>query len=300
MSTLRPNQRVMVACVSREFSKILTPARDLDVDSVHLFVFDEDTGPDSGPGSINGSSTDRYLDDIRASLAKEEVDVLTTGDLTATSFDDCMQVMFRILSNEKRRGSSVYVNISTGPPIFSAAASIASMMVEGVELFTVDGRRTATVGRSGTGQDTRGNGCDSDGGRYTPVRIDKFPLPTPNMDLLRALAVFRSVPEKSRSNVNVIRELIRNGLWKHSSSDTNRCQGTSVELENDEGKLKDPRDRDEYDTRERKEAVQYQRSYINKWREEGWIVKSDVNSKRYKLSETGNRYLDIFIVSDDV
>ena len=112
------------------------------------------------------------------------------------------------------------------------------------------------------------------------------------LDLLKALKVFVSIQVGRRSNVNVIRKLINYGLWRFALDEGGT--GTSVEFEDGDGRFIEGKDYEKYLKRQKKEAVLYQRGYIEKWKKLGWIEKSSINGKRYELTETGKRYVEIF------
>lgn len=298
MTGVRSIKRVMVACVTTEVVKITDPAIKLNVDIIHLLNYVKKADSDDLDQIAREELFEAvYQENIKV-LKEAGIKVKEHRDAPIFIFDEFFRTIYEILADEKKWGSAVYVNISSGPPEYSAAAAIASMMVDGVELFTVGAKASGY-----TVPFERQKGLLMHDGKlvgsafdvHKPIKIDKFPLPTPDLKMLRALKIFGTIPEAKRSNVTVIRELIKNKEWRFSSSDENCTIGTSVEFEGSDGKMMDGIDKEQYSKRQNKEAVQYQRAYIDYWKENGWIEKSEINGKRYKLTKTGRRYVDIFV-----
>ena len=299
MSSLKPIKRVMVACVTNEIIKVTDPAMKIGVDRVHLINHVRKAEPGDEDRCKREELYEAVYQENLSFFNEKGIEVCPHRDVEVFRFDACFHAVYEILSQEREKNSAVYVNIASGPPEYAAAAAIASMMVDGVELFTVG---TTADGFTIPMEKMRDSLTHNDrlvGTAYKvhdPIQIDKFPLDTPNLFLLKALAVFREVPEKDRSNVRVIRALIKARLWKFTSSSDNCVIGTSVEFESSDDKILVDAPKKTYEDRQRKEAVQYQRSYIEAWKGYGWIEKSEISGKRYKVSKKGERYLDIFTV----
>ena len=297
MAGVRAVKRVMVACVTTEVVKVTDPAIKLNVDIIHLLNYikkAESDDPDQVAREELFESV--YQENVKV-LKEAGIKVKEHRDAPIFIFDDFFRTIYEILAEEKKWGSAVYVNISSGPPEYSAAAAIASMMMEDVELFTVGAKAsgyTIPFDRQKEMLMHDGKLVGTAFEVYKPIKIDKFPLPTPDLKLLNALKIFASIPEANRSNVTVIRKLILNRAWRFSSSDEDCKVGTSVELEDSNGKRLESADKEMYAKRQNKEAVQYQRAYIDSWKEKGWIEKSEINGKRYRLTKTGQRYIDVF------
>lgn len=300
MTSLKPIQRVMVACVTNEVIKVTDPASKLGVDRVHLINHVRKANPgDEGRVKREELYEAVYQENV-SFLRNIGIEVCSHRDVEVFKFDACFHSVYEILVHEREKNSAVYVNIASGPPEYVAAAAIASMMVDGVELFTVGTKAsgfTIPIDKMRGSLTHKGKLVGTAYDVYDPIRIDKFPLALPNLYLLRALAVFKTVPEKDRSNVRVIRRLIKVGLWKFTPSGEGCATGTSVEYEGADGKMTSGASKKAYEERQRKEAVQYQRSYIEAWKEQGWIDKSEISGKRYKVTDKGERYLSIFTVT---
>lgn len=303
MTSVKAVQRVMVACVTTEVVKITSPAEKLDIDRIHLLNHIRKATPGDNDQKVRQDFYESIYNENLKFFRERDIEVIEHTDAQVFKFDECFKTVYGILAEETKNRSVVYVNISSGTPEYSAAAAIASMMVDGVELFTIGTKAsgfTVPFDKQKEMSMHEGKLVGSAFDVHDPILIDKFPLSTPDLGLLRALKIFNSVPEMKRSNVNVIRELIKRGEWKYPSSEDGITKGTSLEYEDDNGKLISFANRRDYETRQRKEAVQYQRGYIDRWKIEGWIEKSNINGKRYKLSEKGKRYTEIFVTTTEL
>ncbi|MGE4212180.1 MAG: DUF6293 family protein [Candidatus Methanomethylophilaceae archaeon] len=299
MAGVKAVKRVMIACVTTEVVKVTDPAIKLNVDIIHLLNYVK-KADSRDPNQISREELFEsvYQENVKK-LKEAGIWVKEHRDVPIFIFDEFFRTIYKILADEKKWGSAVYVNISSGPPEYSAAAAIASMMMDGVELFTVGAKAsgyTVPFERQKELLMHDGKLVGSAFEVYDPIKIDKFPLPTPDLKLLNALKIFASIPEVNRSNVKVIRELILHRAWRFSSSDDDCALGTSVEFEDTNGEKLISVDKDLYAKRQNKEAVQYQRAYIDSWKEKGWIEKSEINGKRYRLTKTGQRYIDTFCI----
>ncbi|NCU25618.1 hypothetical protein EOM86_02735 [Candidatus Nomurabacteria bacterium] len=275
---------------------ITEPAEMIGIDRVHILNYIK---PLDKGDNLEVRRQDLYK--MAYSAAYENFDKLCEEikehkDVETYNFDACFHAIYDILIEETRRHSAVYVNISGGTPEYAAAAAIASMMVPEVNLFSVgvprDGH-TMVLEDMIDSMKYEGKFVGTAIKINDPYPINKFPLDPPKLEPLKALKVFREVPEYSRSNVNIIRELIKHRLWKFGVSDDNPMMGTSLELEDAYNNVSSE-NWNEHARRQRKEAVQYQKAFIDVWKDEKWIEKSEINAKRYRLTDKGNRFVDIF------
>ncbi len=295
MAALQITKRVMVACVTTEVVKITRPAHDIGVDRIHILNYVKEGKAGSQEEKDRETFYDLVYSSVRDELRMFVDEVVEHRDVTTFDFDQCFHAIYDILYEERGKGSDVYVNISGGTPEYAAAAAIASMMVKGVKLFSVGTKASGfTVDFKKQLEQSYHDGhlVGSAFDVHAPFPISSFPLPTPEEDLLKALKVFVSIPVGKRSNVNVIRKLIKLQLWRFALDGTGT--GTSAEWEDEDGRFVDGEDYGKYLKRQRKEAVLYQRGYIDKWKKQGWIEKSTINGKRYDLTDTGRRYVEIF------
>ena len=295
MSAMQIMKRVMVACVTSEVVKITYPAKNTKVDRIHLLNYVKEGESDSEEEQDRKIYYETIYSGVKKELDMFVDEVVEHRNVITYDFDQCFHAIYDILYEEKRRDSDIYVNISGGTSEYAAAAAIASMMIKGVKLFSVGTKASGfTVDFKKQLEQSYHEGqlVGSAFDIHEPFPIASFPLLTPDEELLKALKVFISIPVGQRSNVNVIRKLIRYKLWRFAQDEIGT--GTSVEFEDENGKLMSNKNIDDYLKRQKKEAVLYQRSYIDRWKKEGWIEKSSLNAKRYDLTNTGRRYVEIF------
>lgn len=285
--------RVVVSCVTTEVVKVVDPAVSIRADRIHLLNYVKR----SREGNPSEMARERLYDTVYEEnvkrLKEADIEIVEHRDVRPYKFDECFHAIYDILTEEKRTGSALYVNVSAGSPEYAAAASIASMMIDGVSLFSVGAKASSYTVPFDKQLDLLTHDGEIVGTAfevYEPIGIDPFPLPTPDVESLKAMKVFASIPEATRSNVNVIRELMRRGMWRFSQEDG--LKGTTLEME----ESGEHRTRlEEYKKRQRKEAVLYQRGYIDVWKkQQGWIEKSRAHPKRYCLTDKGKRYVNIF------
>ncbi|MBR2394282.1 MAG: hypothetical protein IKA98_02100 [Candidatus Methanomethylophilaceae archaeon] len=286
-------RRVMIACVTTEVTKIVEPARQLDIERIHLINYIVKTDPSDKERAVRQNLYEEFYKRNVELLSEKKIEIVPHRDVKIFDFHECFRTIYEILKEEEKKGSIIHVNISAGPPEYAAAVTIAAMMLEGVSIFSVatpfDGH-TMSFTEQRNHMLYKGKLVGTAFKVHNPKIIDHITLNTPDEPMLKALKVFASIPEKERSNANVIRKLIQYRLWKYSRG----VEGTSIELEKN-GKLAEQYNKDDYDRLRNKEAVLYQRGYIDFWKkQEKWIEKSEIYGKKYKLTSKGQRYLEIF------
>lgn len=286
-------RRVMIACVTTEVTKIVEPARQFDIERIHLINYIVKADPKDEEKRVRQNLYEEFYQRNEELLLEMNMEIIPHRDVKIFDFHECLRTIYEILKEEEKKGSIIHVNISAGPPEYAAAVTMASMMLEGVSIFSVatpfDGH-TVPFAEQRNHMLHEGKLVGTAFKVYEPEIIDHITLKTPNESMLKALKVFASIPEKERSNANVIRKLILYGLWRYSRG----VEGTSIELE-ENGKLAEKNNKEKYDKLRNKEAVLYQRGYIDFWKkQEKWIEKSEIYGKKYKLTSKGQRYLEIF------
>lgn len=226
----------------------------------------------------------------------EGVELIPHTEKKTFNFEDMMQTVYSIIKEEQERGAIVYVNLSSGTKEYTAAAAIASMMHRNVNIFTLGGKADAlTVKKYETMMETITYNKEIVGRFYEyhdPYELTTFSLSPPPMRLLRALKVFSDIEMNKRSNTEVIRRLIWAGLWKPTVDGQNDIEDTSVAIESENtGKIRS----EKYKMLQRKEAVQYQRNFIDKWKELGWIYKDpETTGTKYGLTADGEMNIRVF------
>ena len=198
-----------------------------------------------------------------------------------TDFSLMLKVVLDIIQDEHRKASEsgedceVYVNISSGGSEYAAAAAIASMMVPGTIPFSV-GTKEYTVDAEGI----RKNYFIGDKpvgltkSTYDPRQLPSYSIQIPEEPLVRGLRILnqRNESKLSVTSGKMIAALKEAGIW-HRDTDTS--------------------DPNRKSTQRQTEAVYYQRDFIWKWQERGWIEKDSFGSK-YVLTNEGRNIIATF------
>ncbi len=290
--------KVMVACVTGEVTMIVQPAVENNIDRIHLIHFVKE----------GGSATDRsefyrrFYEETSKQLHDAGIEVVEHSDAETYIFRRMMSEIYSILLDEVvSRGSHVYVNMSAGTSEYAAAAAISSMMFKGVDIFTVSkGYDDRTIDYDQLLSNAMKDGklvgsCTSIGSTYM---VEKFPIARPDDNLLKAFKVYSVISDCGTRNSNtvVIRNLILKDIWlaKGPMEPGSAIKGTSVEMEDPEKGYSCPRSKSEtYTKRQRGEAVQYCRLYVEKWLKNGWI-EAIPNTRRYRITGEGRTVMEVF------
>ncbi len=273
-------ERVMVSCVTFETAKVVEPVKDYDATKVHLIYYVKD---ESNPSY---SVYSEFLQEVKRQLTEDvglEEDSIIVHCLPVYSFKHMMREVYRILKGEIERyaeGAEIFVNVSSGTSEYTAAATIASMMVPGVTPFTVSTRDFfIPAERIRDIYYDQGVPVGMSKNVYSPLPLQKYPMEAPPEDLVRALKVFhdRSADGNSISHVWMIRALIEKGVWREG--------GEAQIPEGGVNKIKVSQSMKMY----------YIRHYLNKWCDRGWIEKDDV---KHRLTDAGKNIIEMFPPSE--
>ncbi len=211
-----------------------------------------------------------------------------------------MGEVFNIISSEKSGGNEVFVNISGGTMEYAVAATMASMMLGDVELFSVGIPASYhTLSHHQLRKNMMHDGKMVGSGYNTtePFKIPLMKVDPPDKKLLLSLYVFSKIPISDRKNTNVIRNIMRCKLWFDPIEyrEGNKISGTSVDLEDEYGHIRDNSKRNRYLELQRSEAVRYSRKYITEWIKRDWIYKDKlITGNKYDVSDNGKIYLQSF------
>lgn len=301
------NKRIsMIICVTTEVILSEKPAEMLNIDHVHIMnrIIRKEEDSD-----IYRKREDIYklaLNEVERRLNEAGI-TYEVHDEDTMKFEVIMPALYEIMRGETENESDVYMNISGSTPEFAAAASIVAMMFkDNCKLFSVGiskhNKDLDELKDFYTDQETQrliGRAKDVKG----PFIIHGFDIDKPDERLLQQLKIFSAIPIEKRSNSNVIRSLIYAGLWKPSKyyrNGVSYIEGTSVQYEESANNEDELKDNVAYKKKKASEAVIYQRSFINKWKEEGWIYNEPKSTgNKYELTEKAIDYLNLFC-SDNI
>ena len=287
---------VMVACVAREVTMIVQPAIFYNVSRIHIlnFVSEKD---ESEAGRKRAEIYRDIRDEVCRRLEEEGIEVIMHDSSPTYRFSEMIRNVFQILSEEKKRHSTVFINISGGTNEYAAAAAIAGNMFDNTRLFNVGARNSVESAEQLRGSVTQdGRIVGTTDGVWDPYSIRRFRIEPPDPRLLEALSVFADVPVEKRANTRIVHELIERGIWKGLDEGAPRDRkivGTSLEVFD---KIKGrATDRDLYHKRRNSENVRYQKMFVDKWKAKGWIEQDGrYGSRKYDLTEEGRMNLKIF------
>jgi len=271
---ISPRLRVVISCVTFETVKVVKPILNLRAEKVYILHYNN-SAP-NGSSSIYGEFYQEVVRQLLDSGLKG-CDIFERN-LAVYRFKDVLTELITIMTSECSSGNEVYVNISAGTMEFAAAATIASMMVEGVRPFTVH-TRGYTI--SGDEQIKRAFYIDGKPVGQTkdvaePVELPTFPIDMPPKDLVVALRILRvkkasRLSTKYTSMVQAIKEA---GVWNY---DPER-----------EGRVKD---------KCQAEKMYYSRHYIDGWIKNGWVSGKEGRGRELQITDSGINITDIFFLS---
>ena len=255
----------VLACVAFETVKVVRPVTFYGADEVHLFHYIR-SGDD-----IYGKF---YSEVVRLlKLGVPGIRIVEHSKDPVYDFPAMLRALLDCISKAEADGCDrVLVNASSGPAQFTAAAVVASFMT-GARAFTV-GTKEYTVPEEDIEKLYFRGGLPVglSGKIYDPRLITDFPIKMPDEGLVRALRVYRDMRDAMLpvNAHNVIDALKENGLWSYSA---NRGSSRTSDFQ--------------------KEAMYYQRHFIDEWKSRGWISKKGRGSK-YDLTEDGRNIVDTF------
>ena len=263
-------ERIMIACVTFETTKITEPAKFYEATKIHLIH------------SANEETQDSiywdFYNEVCEVLRKNRVDIkiIDQNMKRVSDFSLMLKTVLSIIEDERKEGTDcdVYVNISAGTSEYAAAAAIASMMDPGTILFSVgtasymipedkakihfykDGR---PVGLTDTTKE--------------PKKLASYFIQKPERDLVCGLRILslRIENKKPVKGPHMIYALKENDLWYKETNIDQRDQTS----------------------KEQGEAVYYYRYFVEKWLKEKWVVKNE-QRKRYELTTLGQNIIDTF------
>lgn len=273
-------ESVVISCVTFETYKVANPIRFYRADRVYLIHYTDLT---KAKGKEYKLFFDRVCELVRENSASYGKDVeIIEVNRPVYNYKLMLSIIFDIIYSEKRaRGErDIYVNVTAGSPEFTAAATLASMMWDGVVPFSVGAKGFTIV----AGQDVKHAYYEDDGrGGYRPVGlaldtydprvIPVYRVARPDETLVRGLRIFKTQIEeagrtgstRAAGSGTMVRKLKEAGLWKGPGSPGGGSRT--------------------------KEAVAYQRQFLDKWIGLGWV---EGRGRDYRLTESGDIIAEVF------
>ncbi len=267
----------MVACVTFETTKVTDPVLFYEINRAHIIHYVRD--PTNQSNSVYQQFYDR-VKEIIEDQSPRPVDIVEHVE-KVNDFSIMLKTVLQIIQSEhaqaKESGEDceIYVNISSGGSEYAAAAAIASMMVPGTIPFSV-GTKEYTVDAEGIRKNyfigDKPVGLTKT--TYDPRQLPSYSIQIPEETLVRGLRILdeRNSSRESVTSGKMIAALKKAGIWYRDTETS---------------------DPDRKSTQRQTEAVYYQRDFIWKWLEKGWVQKDDLNSK-YILTNEGRNIIATF------
>jgi len=264
-------RRVMIACVTFETVKISEPAEFYTANEVYLIHHVYDPSPDN----VYQQFYDRTVELIKQYSPNAGIHEV---DCPVTEYLALLKAINSIVSAEKEleEDPEIYINLSAGSPEFTAAAATASMMEPCLKAFFVRAERYSVPSekvREVYYEDGKPVGLTS-----AVKRVDEMPefrIEMPEEVLVRALRLYDANNGGERLySTDFIDHLKAAGLWSKRSA-----PGSAPEKERNNDK------------------VYFQRAYLDKWKDLGWIEKE---GKGYKLTEKGSTVASVLYPDGEV
>jgi hypothetical protein len=285
MASGRKN-RVVISCVTFETAKIIEPIKHYQATHVHLIWYTKD------PGSESGKVYKKFYDHVyNECKSLPLVDKIEGHNERVSDFTTMLSVVLDIIQRERKEDAlcDIYVNISAGSSEYAAAAAIASMMAsqkESSATGTTTPFSVATKEYTVPVEMIPEIYFDKDDKEvpigltkevHDPVRMPCYHIEMPERHLVTALRIFynRKKSKQPVTNTKMIAELEKNEeIWFHGETYIGK------------------RDEDS-DKEKRSKTVYYQRNFIDKWKDKGWIQKDEL-TKKYTVTEQGEMILRTF------
>lgn len=280
-------KRVAISCVTFDTIKISEPIRELRADKAYLFHYDKALkgDPHHAKPTIYTKFYLTVVDQLH-DLGFKDGDIIEIN-IPVYKFTEVLSNLIKIMTEEREAGNDVYVNVSAGTPEFAAAATVAAMMVEGVNAYTVNTKSYTITGEDKLMELYCENGVLYGHTKETyPLReMPIFNMRPPPRDLVVGLRALNNVLEgckssgksvrKAISYANMIRAIREAGVWTYEPDDERK-------------KPSDP-DRNEKPTSS--EKMYYSRHYIDGWAKRGWV---EGERQDLKITKSGRNTIDIF------
>ncbi|MCL1811805.1 MAG: DUF6293 family protein [Methanomassiliicoccaceae archaeon] len=261
--------RVVVSCVTFETFKIADPVAYYAATRVHLIHY---TDQSNERNRIYNEFYEQVCRMIRKSMPNAEI---IEHEAMVFDFTVMLRTVLNILKEEG--DADVFVNISAGTSEYTAAAVIASMMNPHTVPFSV-----STKEYSIPDEELRriyysgGVPVGLAAATREPKALPHYRIDVPEEHLVAGLRILDAKSKEGQTSGTVIIDALKSKeVWYRKG----RPKDSDIE-------------------RKRYEAVCYQRDFVDKWKENGWIEK-DRKTKRYFLTDTGKTVLGTFHTDDD-
>mgnify|MGYP002626935265 CR=1 FL=1 len=278
----RMPEKVLICCMDRDIALM---EKQLSLVSGRVVLITHEGKMISRRQDDDGSFEN--IDVVKELIDRRNYCRLTVVKYDLYDFDSMMHALYVQISRYKAEGYEVMVSIIGGTGEYCAAACITGMMldVDIVGRYHMDYRMPIVFedGKMGS----------IDASQYGTSVIQRYAIPLPDLDLLRALKVYSGVKRGERTNTNVINAMIRDGIWfslRGEDVPENGVDGTGLAEYND----KDTRKRAEF-----KDRNFYQRNVVRRWQQKEWVLENECRAGGYEMTDEGKRMLSIFMSDEE-
>jgi len=266
----------MIACVTFETTKVTDPIKFYEINRVHIIHYVRETTNQSQ--NVYQEFYDRVTEIIKEDNYRP-VDIVEHIE-KVTDFTLMLKTVLEIIQTEHAKAEEsgedvdIYVNISSGGPEYAAASAIAAMMVPGTIPFSVgtkdytvdieDIRKTYYIKNKPVGLTKT---------TYDPRSLPSYSIQIPEEHLVRGLRILdqRNTSHESVTSGKMVAALKAAGLWFRNTDSPDMKK----------------------ESQRQTEAVYYQRDFIWRWQENGWIKKDDLYN-RYVVTTEGRNVINTF------
>lgn len=278
---LVPRFRVVICCVTFETVKVVNPIRDLRAEKVHILHWAG--GDQAKKATVYAEFYQEVVGQLHALGIRDES--IMEHKVMVFRFKDVLSSLLSIMAEERRKGSDVYVNVSAGTTEFAAAATLASMMVEGVRPFTVHARAYTISGEDRIRKAFSVNGklIGQTKEVAEPVELPTYRIDLPPRDLVMALREFRKRKENRQSTryTAMIKAIKEAGAWNYEKGSVGSVRGNDAPGE---------------ERAVQAEKMYYSRHFIDGWIKNGWVDGRNGRGRELTITESGINVTDIFFL----
>jgi hypothetical protein len=253
---IKRRETVVIACVTFETVKVVEPVKNLKPDRVVLLYWGK---------SDEEAKREIYLDFIRE--VREQLDAAgfyhEDREIRVYDFKEMLRELISILKTERKLGSEVYLNLSSGPQNYAAAAMVATMMFGGHPFFVA----TKEFFVKGEAYYDKGKPVGITRSIGTMDEISIIPLKPPPEDLVQGLALLN---ELAADGPVGYRKLIE-GLKQENLIGKRRKEKPKFPALGDH--------------------MYFRRHFMEKWIARGWVEREE---NRLKLTTAGEMVVNVF------
>ncbi len=254
--------RVIISCVTFEVSKIVDPAVYYEATKIHLIHY--------GMKDVYNEFYNEVCRRLREELPKAEI---IEHIAEVFDFKKMMNVVLIIMKQEQKDSNGmadVYVNVSAGTSEYSAAALMASMMVNDIIPFNVTANEyQVSPDKVKDVYYENGRPVGMTKKCKEPVVISTYSIDKPDEKRVLGLSILKKhIDERlPTSAASIIPELAENGLIT--------CTFVKGSKKPDQ-----------------KTIMNYQRNFVDHWLNDGWIEKKSKRS--VAITEDGLMVIEVF------